>query len=218
MFAYRDSVWVSMLLWTYFAEDYIKVWKLFTIIMQSHLVTNQASRLGAICKADFPKVGAVRHEMVRPVLSYMVHSLFCYIHVLKTGMFERNKKMLWLSGCGSMLRQSSTAFHCPLCLEKGPWESTARGSHLCRFPACPHGRDFLRTHPFPADFFFLFKKRKWWESLLSPLSQQQFHGVPDSIWVFTLAVTFSVALAVTFSVTAVATKMWVYMSSDTCMC
>lgn len=147
--------------------------------MQSHLVTNQASRLGAICKADFPKVGAVRHEMVRPVLSFMVHSLFCYVHVLETGMFyERNKKMLWLSGCGSMLRQSSTAFHCPLRLEKGPWESTVHGSHLCRFLACPHGRDFLRTHPFPADFFFFLRKENGENLCCHHFPNSNFMGSP----------------------------------------
>lgn len=98
-----------------------------------------------ICKADFPKVGAVRHEMVRPVLSCMVHSLTCYIHVLETGMspYERNKKMLWLSGYGSML-----SLPLPTAFGEGAMGRHSSWFLPLRSPACPHGRDFLRAHPF----------------------------------------------------------------------
>lgn len=179
--------------------------------MQNHLVTNQTSRLGTICKAVFPQVGAVRHEMVRPVLSDMVHSRVCYIHVLETGMwpYERNKKKR--CGClavAACLGRATLLFTAHCIWRRG--HAKAPGSYLCRSSACPHGRDFLRAHPFFCWFFFFSRKRKWWQSLLSPLSQQQAHGVPDNMWGFTLAVTFSV--------TAVARGMWVYMSSDTCMC
>lgn len=84
--------------------------------MQSHLVTNRTSRLGTICKAVFPKAGAVRHEMVKPVLSHMVHSLVCYIHVLETGMwpYEKQKKCcgcLAVAACSGRAVWLSTA-HC----------------------------------------------------------------------------------------------------------
>lgn len=130
--------------------------------MESQLVTNQTSRLETICKAVFPQVVALRHERVRPVLSHMFTVSYAISMCLKLeyGPVKETKKMLWLPGCGRMLRQSSTDFHCPLCLEKGPWESTAPGSYLCRSPACPHERDFLRTHPFSCWFFFSFQEKK----------------------------------------------------------
>lgn len=106
-------------------------------------------------------------------------------------------------------RGGSTAVNCRSHLEKGPCESTAPSSYLCKSPACPvwsHGKDSLRTYPFPC----FFRKRKWWQSLLSLLSQQQVHGAPNSIWVLTLAVTFSVR--------TVTRKMCVCMLSNTRVC
>lgn len=135
--------------------------------MESHLVTNQTSRLETIHKAVFPQVVALRHERVRPVLSHMFTVSYAISMCLKLeyGPVKETKKMLWLPGCGRMLRQSSTAFHCPLCLEKGPWESTTPGSYLCRSPACPHWEGLFKNTSFLLLILFFFSRKESGDNL-----------------------------------------------------
>lgn len=131
----------------------------------NHLVINQTSRLRTVCKAVFPKVDAVGHAMVWPVLRpYGSQSCLLYPCAWKSNVAlwkkQKNAVSAWLWQHAQAEQHSfplATAFGEGAMGQHCSWFLPLYISSLSSWEGL-----FKNTSFFLLIFFFLFKERKWW--------------------------------------------------------